>query len=614
MDTSNTTQIALCQLPTFKGTREELTQDILQRDAQMAEKGAHIVVYPWTYFGVSFGSNFDTLGTGSLFLHGWLSQLAQKLTVPTLLPVSLLTQEDSFTDIAFINQGEATCLFSNGMRLFSDENGNSDLPIVELEINEMDFGIATNQETVEPFTSGEENVDGIIFIPGSGIDVNLKEYGGYFSYCNPEKQKDIESANAFFIEANGVGLMEEQIFAGLSYVITPEQETAYVAPMCTEDIKIVPLDGTILPSSKLPFLNKKGARQLVNSFPYPFLVRALSDMVYQEGARGAHLLLKGDLASSLLCVLALDALGPRQVFATVAEGLSNSEQLAAKKVIQRTKVHELPLNDAEKTACNVSPHAVFASATLSRMHAREKGLLLLTAEDQSALALGQDVDNFGEAAFAPFANVFRTELQKLAKVRSHRGPQSLLPARCFTESGLNYRSRLYTAIQKAFNQESDEFKEHWEAPSVLIDSVLYAYLTLGMNEEMLYAENPDLALYGPHILHIFKVNSLMRRKVPFSPALSIVSRLGEYFPVMGAWQHYDARGVTKEKLDTEAKLVGEEILETFEQFFNKYFSQSYSEQEQAEKELEQTIEDLSFGPFMSEDRDDFFGQGLMGEN
>lgn len=602
-------RIAICQLPLFRGTREELFEDIVRRDKEMHEQKVDLVVYPWSYFGVGAGTTEDLISAGNLFFYGWMRNLAEHLRVPTLLPFRLNTQKSPFMDIAFLEEGEISFLFTGDMDIVTSPELGFDAQTISFSVKDVEYGLAFDSTCLDVFSDGSVDVDVLLYIPFLGVNCATRDYGGFFSYVQGDLEGIAKEANAFFVNVNGVGLVCDAIYAGASHVVSPLGQTMYIAPLCEPQIKVIDLSSQHSKRPYLPSLNP----EFYAMFPYPMLVRALKDFVSQSGFRGVELLLTGDFATSFAALLAADAVGPKNVCAVKAPFVSRERARVMDEIVRALGVSVEELSPEELAVCKTykDTRIPYVAGAFTFERARAKKFCRITAEDQTALALGQDLDSFANADFAPFSSLLRTDLVRQAKKRNLRSP--VIPEACFTETGLNYSgSRLYQIISDGFSKASQEFLDRWKKPSLLIDDVFNAYLYKGMREEILYTENPDIAMFAPHILRVFKKYAHLHYRLPQTVTVLFPPSVASFFPLGGAWHNYDTKSLTEDDLLHEADVMSEEIASKLEAFFSAELEEADALEE--DQEFFDAYNEFMVDPLMQDQNDSFFGTGLMGDN
>lgn len=415
----------MAQMNTVTGDFGPTVERVAAVDGAFARQGADLAVYPSTLLtGHDPGFLLSSEGFAA-DLAATLDRLAEACTVPSLVPFVFPVGPAAVPEVAYINDGRAIPLraaaalarLEAGMAPVTDA-------AVRFELDGVDMAVVFDDAGLADFVEGGESADVVVFVPFDGYNTDDESTAMAASVADGYYLDDAASANAWIVAVDSVGAFDEMVHVGGSFVLAPWGELACAAPLLEEAFVVADVDALSegpLDEPQVP----EGYHRL--RLLWGALACALRDHVEKTGATGVTVLLTGDLMSAALAALAVDALGPTRVDALVVPGAGASLEGAARTVAANLRVATLGLDEASFTAAagSLGASTTAERCALARVAARRlsaEGRLQLTSVDKTALALGQDPDSFHGAAFAPFSDVYRTDLCALVSERNLQSP------------------------------------------------------------------------------------------------------------------------------------------------------------------------------------------------
>lgn len=294
-----------------------------------------------------------------------------------------------------------------------------------------------------------------------------------------------------------VGSFDEATYTGGSFVMDDNGRVVAAAPCFEEGLAVQEvLRGQVLPAvsqHELPVFYREG-------WMWEALVAYLRDNLAARGWTRAAVLLCGDLPSSLAAVLAVDALGSRNVVGVMVERgriFTPAQEAAEQRRLRlaRELAANLHIALAERTAPGTDELAaeegVSSAALAEQAAAAAEQLVARTVAAGHAAALVSPLTKTDYALvggrlpepylgdIAPFGDVYLTHLEFLARYRN--GVSPVVPASLVTLNAVEERMRAVLAATArslaALPGYADQVAaclEHLEATQV--DSILDAHV------------------------------------------------------------------------------------------------------------------------------------------
>lgn len=585
-------KIAIVQQPTFMGSREDLRRTLLEHDAAFTADKAELVVYPPTFFGASLGypSDFSSDYTGGL--QGWLTEIAQLLTLPTLFLIYLANSENGVIDCALLSAGEVRMLLTgDALENEDDEVEEFDSTVIQLAIGEQDIGLVFNGDMLEPYRAGVVNTDILLLLPMTGFIWGNDATHGYFGAHSTALTKLAHDCNTWIVYANGVGTIEQTVFIGGSFVLNPAGTVTHKLSAFQAVNELVEV-GTQPPyqAEDLVPAKARSEQSCENMLGAQTLSCALESYTQQAQKEGIHVLLTGDLSTSLLAVLAVDALGPQKVFATLLCQGDPAKEKIAREVVEHLHIEceEISALDLHRAASALGIALQYSEITLARARANglavQQNYLSVSATDKTSYLLGQDIDGLACCDIALFVDIFKSDIANVAHARNELS--AVIPASAFDEVGLNLPPDIVQICSLLRVSRSS---------ARMVDEVLSAYITMNLPEEVVLAGLPDLKPLVHTVLEKYRSSELWRRATPLSLDISPLSQQERFLPIVGPWHHYDATKLDPQDALSAAASAAKQVMERMKRAIEAATNE-VSQQQLSDAEAEQAasfLENLS---------------------
>lgn len=596
-------RIAMAQIDTVLGDFEAIVGRMEAMDGLAHDKGADLVIYPSaTFTGYDPAGLLDSEAFGADVSRA-LDRLAGTLTIPTLVPFLLDFSGAVVAEAALVRDGRVVPLRMAGYLSTlsgSQPHGESEPP-VGFSVGEVEFGVAFDYVGLDAYASGTADADVVVYVPFDAYDTDDEATALAPSVGDGCYVREASEANSWLVAVGAVGGYDDVVYCGGSFVLTPWGELAAVAPSFEESLTLCEVDPTMEGPLAAPVEAPLYQRM---DFLWDALVLATRDFAGKLGYDGVGLILTGDLPTSALAVLAVDALGPTRVHGLIAplagaEAMEDARALAGKLRIPVSELSPASLDEAAGAlACDPGAVGTFlARARLAAM-AQGRDLLMASAVDKTALATGQDPDGYHDAAFAPFVDVYRTDLLALAVARNRRSPllDRTVLARLAVPEGLTLETLVRT----------DEGRLS-ELDGLLLRSIEQA---VSLTESV--ADGVDRT-FAEAVFRRLQETELARRSAPLGPVVSDCTLLEWARPVVAAWRE-SYRPEDLERLRTLEEEDGEGLLDRLGALGADTGDQGSVEPAVSPQDMSSYLQDFAQSGGLRADGDDIWGAGLFSKN
>jgi NAD+ synthase (glutamine-hydrolysing) len=385
------------------------------------------------------------------------------------------------------------------------EPGTGDVPV--FEVAGVRVGVSVCEDAWQPdgpvAALGRAGVDVVVNINASPF------YGGRLHEREVMLAARAAEAGAPVVYVNLVGGQDELVFDGGSMVVAADGTLLARSPQFVEDMLVVDL-GEPGPVSDLLDPDAE---------VYTALVTGTRDYVRKNGFRDVVIGLSGGIDSSLVAVVAADALGPEHVHGVAMPSRYSSEGSTAdaRRLAEQLGIdyRVVPVEPAHGALLEMlAPSFVGREPDLTEENVQSRirgvvlmalsnkfGWLVLTTGNKSELAVGYST-LYGDTAggFAVIKDVFKTGVYRLARLRNERAGYDLIPETVLTKP---------PSAELRPDQRDDQSLPPYE----VLDSVLEAYVEQDRTAAELEEAGHDPALVR-RIVRLVDVAEYKRRQTP----------------------------------------------------------------------------------------------------
>ena len=458
--------IALVQNNPTLGALAANVDDMLQTVQTLQQLAYPPDLVIWPAYALT-GQPLAGLATSASFAAECLDQarrFLQKTTLPCLFgsvaPQQLDDQLECVSEAIYVQPGGGGLL---GFSALDDlESLDEDYGCIRVRIGNQTVAIFL--EDIPDDGEGLSDCDLIIALVAKEYQgcAHLLTSANWLTSC----QHVAKSANAWLVVANLVGGQDELIYDGGSLIVNPAGELTASAPLFRTAIltcnlssqngeaparstALISAEASVEPSAAphSPATTTTNGKQILlpRAVDWQALELATHDYLRKNGFTDVVLGLSGGIDSALVAVLASDALGAEHVHAlllpsavTAPTSQSDALELAGNLGIEATisGIDELLMAFRARLSepANWDPQALAVQNLQARLRmiclmyaANQHNWLLLNTSNKSEAAVGYST-LYGDSAggFAPFGNIYKTDLYELAVWRNSQ--QAVIPA------------------------------------------------------------------------------------------------------------------------------------------------------------------------------------------
>ena len=402
--------------------------------------------------------------------------------------------------------------------------------------------------------------DLVIYFPVNGFDMTDPRTAAVASVRDGGYSDEVSRAGVWFACMEPVGGYDEAVYPGGSFVMDDGGRVVAQAP-CFEEALLVQdvRRGMMVDAVEMHELPAYRWEQWL----WETLGMHLRDAVEAHGGGRVVVPLRGDLPSSLLAVLAVDALGPRNVFgllvghedastsaaeAVEAERASLARQVAGAlhvRLLERTAPSALLLGDRDAPVRDAGPARLAAECLILDDTARDVRAMPLAPLTKTDYALRANaLAGLQPGVLAPFGDVYLSALEWLAKGHAHASaalPAALLGLAAVEQAGEEVIRDAVSAL-RVEDELADRAKGVLGAVGMAqLDAALEAHVdrNAGVDDLPIFAASPEAAAL---LVMLVRQNELGRRMLPPAPIVSARGFAERAWPMQLAWSDMGLRG------------------------------------------------------------------------
>ncbi len=538
-------KIALAQINTIIGAISYNREKIVKFSKEAAEKDAEIVVFPELAlcgYPPTDQLYFDLLEEELQIL------IEQTKDLPITVVVGTITEQSQgkpYNSMVIFRQGKILHRYHKVLLpdydIF-DENRyfTSGTPAKPIEINGRTLGLTICEDIwiTDPDLKNIYDRNPLESIKNVDLVINIS--GSPFSIGHPARRLNVITETARITNSpvayvNHVGAQTDLIFDGRSCIVYPDGTVESVAPPFEEWLTLAEIKSS---GSFPPFIGEPWIDDL-----YDALVIGIRDFFEKLGLKHAYVGLSGGIDSSVVCALAVEALGKENVTGvlmpsefTSLESNEDALQLAENLGIQ---TFNLPISEPfhnivkvlQDRAWKDKPFDVTEENIQSRirmiyLHAltNKLGGAVLNTSNKSELATGYGT-LYGDMAGAlgVLGDVYKTWVYRLAKVINQR-LNTVIPNRVLTKP---------PSAELRPNQTDQDTLPPYD----ILDTVLIRYIEMHETaSQIVHATGIDINTVN-NIINMVNRNEYKRYQAP--PILRVTNKafgIGRRMPIVGKFE------------------------------------------------------------------------------
>ena len=611
-------KIALAQISTVAGQLDVTIERMVAQSHMAADRGARLIVFPAP---VLVGADVMGLGDNNEFLldvSNAISDLADRLACAAVVPLLSQAGPIPMLEIIYIQDGKimplrfasvmasVQSLASNPRALESLFSADASMESPEMPLgfvlDGVNFGVAFDRESIDSFMHAPVNIDVLLYLPLACFNTDEEESALAPALSNGAFIHDASNLNAWIVAVGGVGGYDDRVFAGGSFVVAPWGELEVALPSFEEAFEVAEVntasEGPLAHPGVFPRYDRM-------ALLWEALVVMMRDFT-AACATDLFVALKGDLRSSVVAALALDAVGPTRLHALVVDTGDPEVLKAAREQARalRADVRELTASEITRVLRDMGLEGIDFSegaelvANLrlkawTRMFSRdEKTCFIVGDQDKTLFALEPNASVM-DADIAPLGDVYRTDVIALALHRMTIS--SVIPPAVVGTYEVPSLAGLDTAgITK-------------EARLGALDAMLLLYIEQSMPLSEL-AEHESNTTLAEAVCSRLREMELYRRHMPLIPIVSSKTLAEAAWPITFAWRDH----IRDQAEYEQAESVRERLEHAATEFVSP--AQMAKEGENQVEEVMELLRDLFSQGGMTASEDKRWSTGLFSDN
>lgn len=567
-------KIALAQIDMRMGDLEAIRSRVKDQAVLAAARGADLLCIPAPLLnGVMPGSLVDYPN----FEHDLVRSLQdlardlEQMGTACLAPAVVACDGGALFEVFLLRDGRAVPLRTTMLQLRQNTQIDPWLPAV--------FDIAGTRVAVTfdfERDVGElpPGCDLLVFFQVNAFDATDAQSAAAAAAAGGSFSREVSKAGVWMACMAPVGGFDEAVYTGGSFVMDDAGRVLSMAPSFEEALVVQEVRrGVLLPAledHELPVYNRE-------EWLWEALRLHLRDTARAAGTARVAVPLTGDLPSSLLAVLAVDAVGPRNVVGLLCErpdALTPADEARERErcAIARELAERLGLRLVERAGDDLArfldrpvrrDETPRVRADVESYHlldvARAFNALPAAPLSKTDYAIAADaLCTRAQARIAPFGDIYLTELEFIARARNRAS--AAVPTKLVT---LN-------AVEDSMRRIVEDAVESCGADPVLagrmasvlgalepsqIDLALEAHVdrNLPFEETPLYGRAPEATAT---LFMLVRRGEAARRRLPMAPIVSARSFAERAWPMTIAWSDVGRRGLDPQGVSA---LAAEEV-------------------------------------------------------
>ncbi len=555
-------KLALAQIDMRLGDIEGVCTRIGDQAELASKQGAHLLCTPAPLFG---GMQPTMLIDYANYEHEVVRSLrdlaarVEPLHIDCLVPAVIALDQVPYLEVFLLREGRVSPLRSMmSLRTGSLDASTWDPPVFDVAGSR----VAVVLDLERDIPQLPRGCDVALYIQMNGFNAYNEATCGVASVADGYFSGDAARGGVWIACMAPVGAYDETVYTGGSFVMDESGDVVAAAP-CFEECLLVQDVSRGTPVAALD------ARDLPRFDREEWLWEALRlhvrDAVSASGRARVVVPLEGDLPTSLTAVLAVDALGPRNVVgvaferaevftprqeALECERMELIRALAANlniHLVERAQGDVSRWMDRDVPARDVGRLRVGIDALYLADVAHEMGACTLSALTKTDAALAPAAALSAGAALAlaaPFGDVYLSSLEFLARYRNRRS--AVIPAPLVTLNAVEDRMGQILACavdacpdDPVYTQRIAQLLAGLEPAQV--DGVLEAHVDRNevLEDVPLYKTAPESAAL---LLMLVRRGEGARRSLPSTPIVSARSFAERAWPHMLGWSDLGRHG------------------------------------------------------------------------